>query len=139
MLKILFIIADISMFIIGYTFIMLPDIGILSKIFILLFSIIICVHFTSVFLAKITIDNEYITINCGIFFRKKIPLCDIVNVRYVNDNDRIIRGHPIFSKNGIAIKYNNDKMIFVSVKERNEFLNVIVERCGEKVNTKEKL
>lgn len=91
--------------------------------------VIFLVQFISVFFAKIIVDDNYISIKCGIFIRKKIPLYDIVNVRYMNDKDHIIRGNPIFSKNGIAINYHNDKMIFISVKERDKLINIISERC----------
>ncbi|KPU45375.1 hypothetical protein OXPF_10700 [Oxobacter pfennigii] len=112
-------------------FIVLPsDAAIILKIFMVLGWTLFITHCTGVFFAKIIVDREYITINNGLLFRRKIPLRDIENVRYINNNDRIVWVHPILSKNGMVIEYPKNKKIFVSVKDREEFLYVMARPCG---------
>lgn len=99
-----------------------------SKILLMVISLAYWLPLVSVLLSNIVIDERFITINGSIFYRKKIPLKSITNVRLAKSGERIVRGFPTYSKNIIVIEYGKDEKSYFSVRKDdiNEVLHIIM-------------
>lgn len=121
--KIMFILG-ILLSIIMAIMILIVDADLLFKTIYAIFFTLISLMFILIFTFYIKITANYIFICSGMFCHKTIRLSNIKEVRVVNDKDIIVKGNPAYSKNVIAIEYENDKTIFVSIalKEKYEFI-----------------
>lgn len=91
------------------------------------FCLFLLVIFNLPLFSYIKIEFDKIYILGGLFCHKTIILSNIKKVRVANDKDIIVKGNPAYSKNVIAIEYENDKTIFVSIalKEKYEFIKIL--------------
>lgn len=62
-----------------------------------------------IFLLNITITDKDLNLNVANHKSFSIPISSITSVRYKNENDYIVRGNPVYSKNVIAVEYLNEK------------------------------
>lgn len=110
----------------GISYAAIEQFPIQLKTLLLIFFLLLFCHFTGVIIAKIKFKPECITIHCGLFIHKIIyfnRIEDIYKADYKKEN--IDQGNPSFSKNIVAIEYDGNKKIFISLKERDEFISAI--------------
>lgn len=97
-----------------------------SKVGTFTFLPLIMLHFFSILRANVKIDDEYLYISAGLFVHKRILFKDINSISIVDyDKVSISKDNPVFSKNVIAIEYKQNKKIYISIKEKEEFIKII--------------
>jgi len=95
------------------------------KILINFIGILICLPAAYFISANITLFPDYIFINSGMFYFKKIKYSDINEVHTVDPDTLIPRFNPVFTKNIVAIEYASYKTVYVSLKTPKEFVDDI--------------
>lgn len=106
----------------------IPNVFTLFKIVIAtdILSIVIFILFFSIVRSYVVVDSNSVFINAGVYCRKRIKLNDIVRVYHADiDCKYISRAHPVYSKNVIGIDYENNKIIYVSIKNGDNFIDFI--------------
>lgn len=78
--------------------------------------------------ARIKVTPDNIFIRCGLVLHRNIQLKEIKLIYKVSQEEFIPRGNPAFSKNVVAIEYGTNKKIFISLKDRDEFISAIKTR-----------
>ena len=73
--------------------------------------------------SKIIIKQDFISVHSGLFINKKIAIADISRVYEAPSDARILRENPVYSKSVVAIGYGQEKILYVSIKRKNEFIN----------------
>lgn len=77
--------------------------------------------------SRIIIEKDFIIINSGLLINKKIAVSDILKVYEASSDIYIPKIIPsaVYSKNIVAIEYGHENILYVSVKEKEEFINYI--------------
>ncbi len=95
-----------------------------EKVFLLLFPNSVLFIFMSIFWGKIIVRTDSISIYCG-FVRKQIKFTEISSVYEAGENAYIERGNPAYSKNVVALEYQGNKRLYISIKEKSEFIRLM--------------
>lgn len=97
-----------------------------SKVITFSFLPLIILHFFSILRANVKIDDAYLYISAGLFVHKRILFKDINSISIIDyDKVSISRDNPVFSKNVVVIEYKQNKKIYISIKEKEEFMNIL--------------
>lgn len=89
----------------------------------LFFSFLAITLLSNILIYKITLYQEYLIVQYGLFTHKRINYYDIEHI-YVIDRSKesISKENPVFSNNVLAVEYKAKKKLYFSIKEKDEFI-----------------
>ncbi|MFZ9718778.1 MAG: PH domain-containing protein [Chitinophagaceae bacterium] len=80
-----------------------------------------------------TIENETLTITCGVFPKLRIPIREIIHIKETNNP----LSSPAFSMDRLEIKYEKRKFVLISPKQKDAFIEILL-RVHPKIEVKRK-
>lgn len=121
--KLIQIIAPLTYLALNFALIWFPCAKLL-KLAGTIFFLLLAFNFLDILLdSKIIIKQDFISVHSGLFINKKIAIADISRVYEAPSDARILRENPVYSKSVVAIGYGQEKVLYVSIKRKNEFIN----------------
>lgn len=115
-----------SISIIGMFLLMAIPFPLLPRVIVFMFFLLLSYHFLMILQAKVKIYRSNIYVVAGIFIHKEILFKDIKCIYTVDYNKvSIPKDNPALSQNVIAIEYKESKIIYISIKKKDEFVKLI--------------
>lgn len=102
-----------------------PFLPVLFKFAVIVFFSILVFHYTISFNSCIKIYRDFIIIGSGLDKHKKIAVIDISKIYAASSDVYITKDNPVYSRNVVAIEYGSDKILYVSIKEKEEFISYL--------------
>lgn len=117
---------------VDWAFVLIPFTILFSVLYIFIYSklfwpsilliIPIIVYLFNIFLdTYYIIEKKYLSIKCGMFYKKKILISNIIEINEVFD----ISNAPALSISRIEIRYDRNKSILLSPKNKSKFISLL--------------